>query len=102
MWKGLAPMSSSDNYDDLAEALGTVIEQRKMLEAKEKELRALLDPIIGEKGTTVAGGFVFDYKQMAGRKTLDTDALKDAGIDLSAFYKVGKPYVTLSVKRVNS
>lgn len=91
----------SNNYEAVAIALAEVDEQLKMLEKKKRELRDQLDPIIGEKGATVIGSYLFDYKQMAGRKTLDTKAIEDAGIDLSAFYKVGKPFVTLTIKRVN-
>lgn len=93
----------SSNLEPILEALGEVTEQRKLLEQKEKELKAELATFLAEKGdsTFTAGSYVFTQKVMKGRRTLDTDALTEAGFDLEPYYKVGKPYTTLSIKRLS-
>ena len=92
------------NQDAMLDALGEVIEQRKALEAKEKELRAALGSVFEKldgEATVTTRHFVFKTRMNAGRRTLDTEALKDSGIDLEPFYKVGKPFMTLSAIRLS-
>ena len=92
---------TNDNYGELLEALGEVTLQRKELEAREKQLREALGMFFeGKSGTIVEGNYIFKMRQNPGRQTLNKAALEAAGIDLSPYYKVGKPFVTLSIDRL--
>jgi len=91
----------TDNEAALLDALGEVNEQRKLLDKKEKELRSALGPVLSEAGSVVATDkYAFTVKTNPGRRTLDKEALLEAGIDLDPYYKVGKPFVSLSISRV--
>ena len=93
----------SGSQDDLLEALAEVNKQRKILEAQEKELRKALGSYFEAAGNAriVRGGYLFEMKSNPGRKTLDKDALVAAGIQLEPYYKIGKPFHTLSIKEVS-
>jgi hypothetical protein len=90
------------NQDELLDALAEVTEQRKLLEEQEKNLRAALGSFFESRGASrfTHGNFIFEMRQNAGRKTLDKTALEAAGIDLEPYYKVGRPFMTLSIKRL--
>ncbi len=85
--------------------MAEVIFQKRALEKKEKELRKALaetpmfevDDGKPSSYAVPAGRYVLKFKQMAGRKTLDKEALIDAGIDVDNYMKQGKPYLTISV-----
>lgn len=58
--------------------------------------------VFAERGGVVkdpATGKVFLPTQQAGRKSLDQEALKAAGIDLSKFQKQGKPFTSFGWRR---
>ncbi len=94
---------TTDNEQALLNALGEVEEQIKALTKKKEELRSALGPIFEQRegtGALVTDQFVFKYRMNAGRKSLDKKAVEEAGIDLDPFYKVGKPFMTLSSSRL--
>lgn len=68
-------------------------EQIKELEAKQDSLKESLQ---GISGTTYSGVSV-NWTQVLGRKTVDTKALEDAGIEIP--YKEGKESVRLNIKQ---
>lgn len=95
---------TSDNELAILESLGEVIEQRKLLEVKEKELKAALGTLFENTpdGTIAAGDFAVTVKHNTGRRTLDKAALVADGIDVDSYYKVGKPFITVSSKRMQN
>ena len=68
-------------------------EQIKDLESKQE---ALKESLAGISGTTYSGVLV-NWTQVLGRKTVDTKALEDAGIEIP--YKEGKESVRLTIKQ---
>ena len=93
---------TSGSQDDLLEELAKVNKQRKILEAQEKELRKALGSYFEAAGNAriLRGNYLFEMKVSPGRKTLDKEALLAAGIQLAPYYKVGKPFHTLTIKEV--
>lgn len=83
--------------DRLAEIKGVI----KRLEGEAKELEEVIRPALVGRGELVYNGYSFNCKEVAGRKTLDKEAVEAAGIDLEPFMKVGRPYTTLTIKSVN-
>ena len=95
----------TDNEEALLEALGEITEQRKALEAKEKELRSALSTLfegMNGAGALATRNFSINFSMNAGRRTLDKKSLEEDGIDLEPYYKVGKPFMTLKVARIAS
>lgn len=95
---------TSHNETALLDAYGEVTEQIKQLEKKKAELRKELGQFFENlSGTGVINGreYSIKYSMSAGRKTLDKAALvEDTGIDLSAYEKVGKPFITLTASKI--
>jgi hypothetical protein len=79
---------------------------QKRIEKRLKELDEVVRPIIVERGKFVHGIYAFNCKQVAGRKSLDKEALieflNDHGAKYEDFEKVGAPYTTLSVETVET
>ena len=68
-------------------------EQIKDLEAKQDSLKESFAGLLG----TTQSGLTINWSTVAGRKTVDTKALEDAGIEIP--YKEGKESVRLSIKQ---
>lgn len=95
-------MSSSDNLAPIVIALGAIVDQIKLLEAKKKELEAEVREALADKGKKQYGEYVISVTTSPGRKTLDKEALcADLALpDLSKWEKVGKPFTTMKIERV--
>ena len=94
----------SDNEAALLDALGEVTDQIKALERKKKELRAALGTYFEKlegTGTVMGNHYAIKYTMSAGRKTLDKAAMLEDGIDVEPYMKVGKPFLTLSVSKLD-
>lgn len=91
----LAELSVIDNPDaDRAAMLYLQLdEQIKELEAKKDSLKDELNGIAG----ITQSGFAINWTSVAGRKTVDTKALEDAGITIP--YKEGKESTRLTIKQ---
>lgn len=84
------------------------IEELQKREAKLKEVAKKWK----DRGTFIHGGYSLDIKERAGSKTLDKEALiqrltaelgeAEAQVYISEAMKVGKPSITISVKKIGS
>jgi hypothetical protein len=105
--KSSAPVAPSlDNIKPDLTEYGKLRMQMKQIEARLKELDERIRPIIAERGKLVYDGYAFNCKAVAGRKTLDKEAvgafLAEHGTKLEDFEKVGAPYTTLSVEQLTT
>jgi len=91
---------SLENLKPIAEAIGAIDTEIKALTKKKKELEAEIRPTLADRGPTTFGEYQFEVKTVPGRKTLDKTLLEEAGISIDRFMKVGKPYTTMSIKKV--
>ena len=66
-------------------------EQIKELEAKQDSLKESFAGLLG----TTQSGFTINWSTVAGRKTVDTDALSKLGIEIP--YKEGKESTRLTI-----
>jgi len=89
-----------DNIAPYLEEYGDLRDTKAAAELRMKEIDKIIRPTLEGKGAVVEGGYMFELKVSAGRKTLDKAALADAGIDVDAFMKVGKPFTSLFVKKL--
>lgn len=80
-----------------ANELFNVIEQRKTLEKREKELKASFKELLGEETAIDANGILISVTSRE-RKSLDKKALSKV-IDLSDFESI-KEYQVMSVSKV--
>lgn len=84
---------------ELFSALAEVVAQRKLIEAKEKELKDALKPHYEENaGTFNLEKHAITLSKMPGRAGIDKEAMKVDGIDVEKYTTIGKPYWQLSVK----
>ena len=92
-------MSISENSMPLLEEYCGYVKQKKALEAKIKSMDGEVRPLLEDQGSVLVGReYTVELKLSAGRKSLDKAAVEAAGINLEPFYKVGKPFSTLTVK----
>lgn len=91
---------SFDNYKPIVQSLGEIDEQIKLLQAKKKELEAEVREAFADRGAVVLGDYQIEVKVQAGRKTFDKAAAMQAGLPIDDFMKVGKPFTTMSIKKV--
>ena len=92
---------SLDNLKPIALAIAELDADIKQLTKKKKELEEDLRPSIVDKGDIVFGDYQFSCVTSPGRKTLDKKMLEESGVNLEPFMKVGKPFTTLKIKKVN-
>lgn len=98
---------SLENIKATALELAEIKEQIKDLEARkaqiEGEVRAALAGR-GEVSFSAGAGapfiYTFNCKELPGRITYDTKAMVADGLDIEKYKKVGSPYSTLTVKKV--
>jgi len=101
----------TDKIDDLTEELenklGWFVNERQGADAnikKNTKLKGSLDEriklLLRDHNIKACRGedWSISYASIAGRKSLDTSSVEDAGIDLSPFYVLGKPSDRLTVK----
>lgn len=93
-------MSSLENLKPIALGVAELTERIKELQAKKKELEEELRPALEGHGPVQFDEYIVECKVQPGRKTLDKSAVEEAFGDLSDFYKTGKPFTVLSVKKV--
>jgi hypothetical protein len=92
---------SFDNLGPALDELCTLREQIKALQEREKEISsAFKGAMSGPLAATVVGTVMVEVRQNKGRTSYDTDAMREAGIDLDPYTKTGAPSLTLLVKRV--
>lgn len=93
---------SLENAKPIALGIAELDEEIKALTAKKKELEAELRPLITDVGPVQFDEFIFECKTVPGRKTLDKDLLMQTFSlpDLSDFEKTGKPFTTMTIKKV--
>ena len=91
---------SLDNFKPLAIELGGIIEQIRDLTARKKELEEQLRPQLLGRGAVQFDDYQYQVTQVAGRKTIDKDAMKDAGINIDDYMKQGAPYTKMVCKKV--
>lgn len=96
--------NTMDTLSNAARVYGELLDQKKAIEAQLKELEPHLKEQFADKGTVISGGYAYNAKTQAGRRTLDKTSLNQAlskhGLDMEAFYTVGAPYVRMSVTKV--
>lgn len=97
--------NSLDNYKPMLDERAELAMSKKRIEERIKELDELLRPVLEGRGDVIYNGYSFNCKLVAGRKTLDKGAVSEFveqhGAHLEDFEKVGAPYTTFTVKRVN-
>lgn len=90
-----------DNIEPIAKLVGDLDKEIKKLQAEKKKYDAELREALADRGPQVFGDYMFEVTMSPGRKTLDKDALQEAGINLDPFYKTGAPFTTMKIKAVN-
>lgn len=92
---------SLDNVRPLIKELLDLTAEKKDIEKEIKELRERILPLIEGRGKMQLDNYVFEAKQMAGRKSLDKSTLdeflRQHGKTVADFEKVGAPFVQLNV-----
>lgn len=93
-------MSSLENLKPLILGIAEIDQKIKDLQAKKKELEEEVRPALADRGPVQVDEYQVSVKTVPGRKTLDRKAVEAAFGDLSAFERVGKPYTTMTIKKV--
>lgn len=92
---------SLDNIKPLLRELLELRAEKKEIEAEIKELDSKVRPVIANRGKMQLDNFIFECKEMAGRKTLDKKALEEFleqhGKTVADFEKQGAPFTQLNV-----
>lgn len=97
-------MGSLDNVKDAAIEYAQIKDHIKLMETRLEELKEIIGPALAGRGETAfsdgASGVIYtvNVKEMAGRATLDKEAMKADGINPAKYEKVGKPFVTITTK----
>lgn len=94
-------VSSLDNYKPLMDERAELTTAKKRIDDRIKELDEALRPALNNRGPVIYGGYEFEVKAVAGRKTYDYKAMLEDGIDLEPYVKVGAPTTRFSIKPVN-
>lgn len=97
-----SPQSSLDNVKSYLTEYADLVKVKKAAEARMKELDQIIRPALAGKGNTLVGNYVFTLTNVAGRRTIDKDALIADGIDVSKYEKIGNPSTKLDIKEVNN
>lgn len=94
--------ASLDNIKPLLKRLLELRADKRDIEKEIKELDEQVKPIIADRGKMRLDNFIFECKQMPGRKTVDKAALSSFleahGKTLEDFEKVGSPFTQLRVE----
>ena len=90
---------SSSNLENAIIAYAELTDQIKALEAEKKQLAEILKKELPE-GATVAGDWTLAKTVNPSRKTFDKEAASAAGVPIDDYVKVGKPFITLTAKRL--
>lgn len=90
---------SSNSLENAIIAYAEICDSIKTLEAEKKQLGEILKKELPE-GASVAGDWTLAKTVNPGRKTFDKDAAAAAGVPIDDYYKVGKPFITLTPKRL--
>ena len=94
----------SSKYDNIAgyvEELGAITAEIKALTERKKFLEESVRPVLMDEGEKLFGDYAVVVKSAVGRKSLDKKAVEAAGIDLTPYYTQGKPFTTLSIKKLD-
>lgn len=95
-----APMSLDNLRPQIKRLLELRMDKRD-IEAEIKEIEGTVKEVTADRGKMRLDNYVFEAKTMAGRKSIDKDALNNFlakhGKSAEDFEKVGAPFVTLTV-----
>ncbi len=88
------------NLQTIAEGIAALDEEIKRLKKKKEELEEEFRPAVAGRGPVVFGNWIFECKLSEGRKTLDKQKMMDDGIDVAQYERTGKPFTTMTIKKV--
>lgn len=90
---------------DLKKEVSDLVKVRKLIKelgAKEKELANGIKEHFSGPTKTLVGNVMVDITSHKGRTSYDYNAMKDDGIDLEPYKKIGKPTMVLKVEELDT